>query len=1002
MGGRVDDFAVSERQPSTFYVGVATGGVWKTTNNGTTWEPVFDAQDVSSVGAVAVAQDNPNIVWAGTGEDNNRQSSSWGSGVYKSTDGGRTWKNMGLQESRHVGRIVIDPVDSNVVYVAATGHLWGANKERGLFKTIDGGQTWTTSLFVDDQTGASDIVMDPTNNKVLYVAMYQRQRSVWGFNGGGPGSAIYKTVDGGANWTKLTEGIPPGSLGRIGLDIYRKDPKVVLALIQHERDSGLYRSDDAGAHWTKVGNTNPRPLYFSQIRVDPNDSRRMYVVGTRLMVSNDSGKTFNEVRIRYARGGTDRPRDDMDAHALWIDPRDSNHLVLGSDVGVTISYDRGTTWDYVDNLPLGQFYHVGYDMETPYHVYGGLQDNDVWTGPSAVRNRFGIANHEWTTLGIGDGFVALADPRDSHNIYAETQDGNIVRVNRETNERKSIRPQAGRGEPPLRWTWDTPMILSPHDPKTLLVAANKVFRSTDRGDSWETISPDLTSGADRETLSLMGVTGSEIKLSKNDGVAAWPTIVALTESPRKAGLYYAGADDGTVNVSRDAGKSWTNISAKFPGRPQATPAKRFAASVFDDAVAYAVFNNHRADDYGSYVYVTNDYGSTWKSLSSTLPGGQVANCITEDPNNPDVLYLGTESGLFVTLDRGQHWSRLQNNLPTAPIDEITIHPRDNDMLLATHGRSIWILDDITPIQRASEAVKSAAHLFEIRPAFEFNVSNDRANYPGDRRFWGQNPDFGAAITYYLAEAATDLRIDIRDGNNLSIRQIGGDDLKNGRAAGLNRTYWDLRHQPVAASSGPFVLPGDYRVVFTVEGREAGSRVVHVFADPLARISDLDRKTQHDTALALHELQRTEVEAATIVTLASGELKNLQDVLKREANVPAGLTRDADTIAERLSRLSAQLGVNRQQGGGAGGPAAGNSPAIGNQIATLKNQIIGWSAAPTPGQLVQAGDVKETLSRLVDELNDVTAKAIPDIFKSTKDSGINVTPPKPISLIRIAQ
>src|SRR5262245_3712888 len=881
MGGRVSDLAVSEKHPTTFFAGVATGGLWKTVNNGTTWESIFDNQDVVSIGAVATLADNANLVWVGTGEANNRQSSSWGGGVFKSTDGGRTWKNMGLAESRHVGRIVIDPIDHDIVYVAATGHLWGPNRERGVFKTTDGGLTWTPSLFVDENTGATDIVMDPSNNKVLYAAMYQRQRSAWGSNGGGPGSGLFKSTDAGRTWTKLTNGIPAGPLGRIGLDIYRRDPNIVYALIQHEQESGLFRSEDAGAHWTKMSNQNPRPLYFSQVRIDPTDDHRIYVLGVRLNISDDRGKTFNEVRVAPVRPGGDRTRYDVDAHAMWVDPNDSSHLMIGADIGVATSYDRGATWDYMDNLPIGQFYHVGYDMDTPYNVYGGLQDNDVWAGPSAVRNRFGVANRDWTTLTIGDGFVAIADPHDSRTIYGETQDGNVVRIDRATNERKSIKPQAAAGET-LRWNWDSPLILSPHDPNTILIAANKIFRSRDRGQSWETISPDLTSGSDRETLTMMGVTGKDIKIGKNDGVSGYPTIVALAESPKRMGVYYAGSDDGTVHVSRDAGKTWTNITTKFPGLPAKAAAARFVASAFDEGTAYATFNNHRSDDYNAYVYVTTDFGNTWTSLASTIPKGQTINCITEDPKNPSVLYIGTEFGLFVSIDKGGRWIQLKNNLPTVPIDEITIHPRDNDMLLATHGRSIWILDDITPIQQAAEAAKTSAFLFQPMPAAAFNPSGDFASYHGDRRFWGQNPEFGASISYYLNEASRNLKLTIRDAAGSVVRELSNDDLRNGRAAGVNRVYWDLRHQPVeavrvrpqggapaaaptggcgggfggGASAGPFVMPGEYRITLSVEGRDVGTRTVRVDGDPLIKITEADRKTQHDTALGLHELLRS--------------------------------------------------------------------------------------------------------------------------------------------------
>jgi len=1019
MGGRVDDFAVFESRPAVYYAGAATGGLWKTMNNGTTWESVFDHQDVASIGAVAIPQDNPNLVWVGTGEDNNRQSSSWGGGVFKSTDGGRSWQNMGLMESRHIGRIVVDPVDHEVVYVAATGHLWGPNKERGVYKTTDGGLTWQQSLFVDEQTGATDLAMDPSNNKVLYAAMYQRQRTAWGFNGGGPGSGLYKSADAGATWTRLNSGLPTGPLGRIGIDIFRSDSKIVCALIQHESESGLYRSVDAGAHWTKMGTTNPRPNYFSQVRVDPNDERRVYVLGVRLMVSDDEGRTFKEVRLSYSRPGGERPRDDLDVHAMWIDPRDASHLIIGSDVGIAASYDRGATWDYLDNLPIGQFYHVGYDMDTPYRVYGGLQDNDVWGGPSAVRNRFGIGNREWFTLSIGDGFVAMADPRDARTLYVETQDGSLVRVDRDTNEKKSIRPQAGRGDPPLRWDWNTPLIISPHDPNTVLTAAQKIFRSPDRGQSWQVISPDLTSGVDRDTLPIMGVAGREIRLSRNDGVSAYPAIVALAESPKKAGVYYAGANDGTVQVSRDGGKTWVKITGMFPGLPAGAAAAGIVASAFDEATAYVAFNNHRADDYSPYIYMTSDYGGTWTSLSASLPAGQAINCVTEDPRSRNVLYLGTEFGLFLTFDKGQHWVHFKSNLPTVPIDEITIHPRENDMLLATHGRSIWILDDISPLQQAAEAAMSEAFLFRVRDAFQFSPSDDHANYPGDRRFWGRNPEFGAPVSYYLKDVPKDIRITIRDGHGAIVREMSVDDLLNYRSAGLNRFYWDLRHQPLESgrggrggvggggfggggSFGPFVLPGAYKISLTVNGRDVGSRSMRVSSDPQVQISDADRKLQHDTALALHDYQHAFNDASAALSSVNDQLRAAQDLLKQAANAPAAAVAAADSLAKRLAVITQQLGAGAQAGGGGGrggGPGGGAQP-IRNQIPGIKSQIMASTSAPTLLQMQVARESRELLVKLIPDLNNAAAAALPELFKILSDNKMNPPPLKPIPPVKV--
>ncbi|HEY7569718.1 MAG TPA: hypothetical protein VH762_19190, partial [Gemmatimonadaceae bacterium] len=644
--GRIDDFAVFEANPAIFYVGTATGGVWKSVNNGTTLQQVFHSRTTSSVGDVAIAPNDPNLVWVGTGENNNRQSSSWGDGVYKSADGGRTWVNMGLKDSKHIARIIVDPVDYDIVYVAALGNLWAAGGDRGLYKTTDGGITWTCILDAGPDAGVTELVMDPSNNKVLYAATYQRRRATWGFNGAGPASAIWKSTDAGRNWTKLTQGIPSGPLGRIGLDIYRKNPSVVYARIEHATESGLYRSDDAGASWTKLSTTNPRPMYFSQVRVDPQNDSRIYVLGVQLHVSDDGGKTFTNEGARNIH---------VDFHAMWVDPNNSNHMMLGGDGGVGISYDRSKTYVWLNNLPVGQFYHVSYDMQSPFLVCGGLQDNNTWCGPSDVRNEWGIANDDWFIIGGGDGFVGLVDPSNPRIMYAESQDGNMNRVDRLTNERTSIRPEPLPGEKPYRWNWDTPLRLSPHNPSTVFAAANRVFKSTDRGHSWTAISPDLTLQIDRDTLQLMGVKGKDVTIARNDGVGNFGNLVTFEESRAKRGVYWAGSDDGQISISRDDGATWTNVTAKVPGLPKWTYVSRVEPSRYAEGTVYATFDGHRLGDFGTYVYSSGDFGATWASITSDLPKGEVARTILEDHKNADVLYLGTESGLWFSYDRGKHW-----------------------------------------------------------------------------------------------------------------------------------------------------------------------------------------------------------------------------------------------------------------------------------------------------------------------------------------------------------
>jgi len=984
MSGRIDDFAVFEANPSVFYVATATGGVWKTVNNGTTFEPVFDREGSSSVGDVAIAPSDPNVIWVGTGENNNRQSSSWGDGLYKSTDGGATWKNVGLRSSKHIARIVVDPVDQDVVYVAALGDLWAGGGERGVFKTTDGGLTWTPVLEGGADVGATELVMDPANNKVLYAALYQRRRASWGFHGGGPGSAIYKTSDAGRTWTKLEQGLPAGDKGRIGMDVYRKQPNVVYARIEHASESGVYRSDDAGRSWTKLSSANPRPMYFSQIRIDPNDDSRIYVLGVQLFVSDDGGRTFRNTGARNIH---------VDFHAMWVDPANSSHLMIGGDGGVGISYDRSATYVYLNNLPVGQFYHVAHDRRRPYTVCGGLQDNNTWCGPSAVRSRDGIGNDEWFVIGGGDGFVALVDPTDATVMYAESQNGRMNRVDRTTNERKTIRPEPPADSARDRWNWDTPMTLSPHDPATIFVGANRMYRSTDRGHSWVAVSPDLTTATNRDTLMLMGVKNSDVRLARNDGVSAFGTLSTLAESPSRAGIYWAGSDDGLVHVSRDAGGTWTNVTAKIPNVPKLSYVSTVAPSRFAEGAAYVTFDNHRIGDYGTYVFQTTDFGAGWRPIKGDLPAGEVARALAEDLVNPDVLYLGTETGLFVTTDRGRSWTRVRANLPTVPIYEITLHPDENAMLLATHGRSIWILDDLTPFQRFAEAQAATAHLFQPQQAVEWSAAGDRSRgFEGDRRFLGENPEAGAVLTYSLNAAAKDVRITIRDDAGEAVRVLDGEATKEAGKAGINRVVWDLRLSPLpapdeeggffaaAASRGPLVLPGDYTVDLTVDGSEAGSRTLTVQGDPEIAISDGDRRVLFETLQELHELHRTATAAVNSLNRARDLLAEIQ---------PSMRGADAPDLTARVDSLQTSTATLRRRvagGGGFGGP-----PNLRGAVTQLKAQLMGSTSLPTEAQIRQLAEVRTALPGAVDEVNALVAR-FPPLLEELARRGVHPAPP----------
>ena len=700
MGGRVADLAVVESDPATYYVGTATGGVWKTTNGGVSFESVFDDPTTSSIGDVTLAPSNPNVVWVGTGEPQNRQSSPWGNGVYRSTDAGRTWAHLGLENTHHISRIRVHPRDPDVAYVAAVGHLWGANPERGVYKTTDGGETWELVLFVDENTGAIDLAMDPNDPETLFAAMYQRRRTAWGFNGGGPGSGIYRTTDGGSHWEELTEGLPDGDKGRIGLDIYRGDGNLVYAIVEADArragqgfgggggggKNGVYKSTDRGETWEQVSTVNNRPMYYSQIRIDPTDPERLYTGGSSLYRSSDGGRTFTPDAAEGVH---------LDHHALWIDPSNSDHMILGSDGGVSYTRDRGENWYQHRNLPLAQFYEIGVDNRDPYHVCGGLQDNGSWCAPSDTWSNQGIRTRDWYNVGSGDGFYTVMHPDRPHVMFAESQGGNVTRVNLETMERVRMRPvgrPGGDGEDPdLRWNWNTPIVLSRHDPNTVYTGANIVFKSTDLGATWEAISPDLTWAIDRDELEIMGVPGTEPMMSLHDGTSSYGNLITIAESPVDGAVLYAGSDDGRVHVTRDGGETWTDVTAGIPGLPEQTYVSRLVASHADVGTVYASFDGHRNDDFSTYVYRSDDFGASWRSITTGLPENSV-NVIAQHPRSANLLFLGNEIGVYFSVNEGVSWNALSNNMPAVPVDDIQIQER-GERPRAGHARA-WHLDPL--------------------------------------------------------------------------------------------------------------------------------------------------------------------------------------------------------------------------------------------------------------------------------------------------------------------
>jgi photosystem II stability/assembly factor-like uncharacterized protein len=899
-GGRVDDFAIARvpGAPDAIYVATASGGVFKSTNQGTTWTPIFDGVDaMMSIGDVAVAPSNPSIVWVGTGEANNRQSSSWGDGVYKSTDAGLSWRSAGLKDSHHIGRILVHPTNADVVYVAAVGHLWGPNAERGVFKTSDGGQSWKHVLAVDDNTGTTDLVMDPQNPDVLYAATYQRQRKAWGFNGGGPGSGIYRTDDGGATWTKLANGLPRGDKGRIGLDVFRGDGRVVYAVVEAAgRESGVYRSINRGETWEQLTTLNPRPMYYSQIRLDPKDRSRVYLLGSNrgFYVSDDGGKDFRDVF------STIHSED----HALWIDPDDTNHLIVGGDGGVSISWDRGQTWLYRDNLPIGQFYEISADMDDPYTICGGLQDNGHWCIPSATRNRTGISPREGFNIGSGDGFYTRIDPTDPQTVIVESQEGRANRVNLATLERQAIAPlpieRLPRGQRE-RWNWNTPIAMSAFDPKVLYMGSNVVFRSPDRGVTWKAISPDLTAHVDRETLQMMGAPVPERALSRHDGQTSYSTLTTIGESPLDPKLLYTGSDDGQLFVTRDGGQKWTNLTANVPALPPATPVSSVLPSRHAAGRVYATFDGHANDDYHAYAYVSDDYGQSWRDIVSGLPPTTVHK-LREHPRNARLLFAGHERGISVSIDGGAAWTSLNLNMPAVPVDDILIHPRENDLIVGTHGRSLWVLDHINALEAmTAEAIATDAFLATPSRAHILSIYTPQAWYGGGE-FFAPNPPFGAVFDYYLRDAASSgVQISILDPAGTAVRT-----MKAPARKGLNRATWDLRMEPIGSATGntggggfggppvaPMVMPGKYTVRVTVPAGRTLSSAFVVDLDPRLHVAEADRRARQAALVRLYELEKSIDRARSSGKKEDASVARLQGELATEFVAASTLSRAID-------------------------------------------------------------------------------------------------------------
>jgi len=909
MGGRVVDIEALDSSFATVYIASASGGVFKSVNAGTTWAPIFDSYASASIGDIAVFQPNPQIVWVGTGEANNRNSVAWGDGVYKSVDGGKSFKNMGLRTTHQIARVVPHPTNADIVYVAAIGHLWGYSGDRGVFRSSNGGTTWTKlggGLPADGRAGAIDLVIDPSNPNVLYTAFYDRLRKPWTFTSGGKSGGIYKSTDDGTTWTKLSKGLPAGETGRIGLAISRQNPQILMAIVEAAQTndlarpgSGIYRSEDGGSSWEYTSTYNNRPFYYSQIRINPRDHQRVYVLTTRFMVSEDGGKTF--------RNGSADEEIHGDFHAMWIDPNNASRYYIGADKGSSLTHDHGKSFTLFDNFAIGQYYRIGLDMRDPYFVYGGLQDNGTFAGPSFSRDARGILSDDAWKVHWGDGMDIQIDPTDWRRVYTEAEGGSFRRYDAETRASTNSRPtqanitnyadvlgDSARGTTMFRFNWSAPLVMSPFDPSTIFLGANYLFRTSDRGESWRIISPDLSTNDSAKTrIQHGGIT------RENTGAETHGTITSVSQSPIAEGVIWAGTDDGNVQITRDGGTRWTNVRNAIRGVPAGIWVGRIEASHFDAAAAYVAFDGHRSDIFTPWIFKTTDYGRTWTSISANIPDGQVVHVVREDLRNPKLLFAATEFAVWASLDGGRRWSRFMNGMPTVATQDIVIHPRDNDLVAGTHGRSIFIADDITPLQQLTPAVlASPAHLFDQRVTTLWE-SVGRGGQRGHFLFAGANPpsvtpsgtlpraglSHSALIAYYLnARPASDPTLEIS--NDRGLKRT----VTLPRDAGIHRYRWDLRagappltdiqrqaiaqrfEQIIRAADedqanyqqaytrfqaagtdaerraaiqilmegggtlanelrGPIALPGTYRLVLTVDGRRY-TNTLAIRADPM--------------------------------------------------------------------------------------------------------------------------------------------------------------------------
>ncbi len=1032
MSGRIAAIDAVRADPNVVWVGAATGGVWKSTDGALTWEPVFDDQPVAAIGAVAIDQSNPDVVWVGTGEGNPRNSASVGNGVYKTLDGGRTWTHLGLEKTEKIHRILLDPRHSDVAYVAALGTTWGENEQRGVFKTVDGGRTWEKILYVDERTGAADLAMAPGNPNKLVAAMWDHRRWPWFFRSGGPGSGLYLSHDGGGTWKRLTEddGLPKGELGRMGVAFAPSDPRVVYAFVEAEKNA-IMRSSDGGATWKTVSEAGRRignrPFYYADLRVDPENPDRVYSLWSVVSVSNDGGKTF-EVILPFSKAHPDH-------HAMWIDPSDARHIIDGNDGGVAISHDRGESWRFVRNLPVGQFYHVRVDDELPYNIYGGMQDNGSWRGPSQVWTRGGIQSHHWQEVDFGDGFDTVPHPDDSTTGWSMSQEGYLRRWNLETGERKDIRPIGPEGTE-LRFNWNAGLAVDPFDSDTIYYGSQFVHRSRDRGDSWEIVSPDLTTNnPDWQKQAESGGLTPDVTGAEN-----FTSILSIAPSGLERGVVWVGTDDGRVHVTRDGGATWTSLENNVRGVPENTWVPHIEPSRFDAGTAYVVFDDHRRANWTPYVYEVTEYGRRWKSIATDEISGYALS-IVQDSVHPDLLFLGTEFGLFVTRDRGRRWFKWTHGVPTVSVMDIALQERERDLVLGTHGRSIFILDDIAALGELTGAVREKPlHLFSIPDAIRHAVGRPASSrFPGQGEFRGENRPYGALITYWLAmeglphpDEEIERRRKQRRGEENPEEAPGeeqtGDEKKKGpqveiritdaegklvrklerpATLGLNRAVWDLRRERFEDPpreeepsffdrGGPRVLPGSYGVTIKMREHEARAEVI-VLPDPRSAATAAEQAAKHRMVMRAGELNDALVGAIRRVQEGRRDVEAVLARLKKpDDDDESGGGGEKGDENEAIRKAARELDKSLDEAERTLWQPPDTKGIIAetdglSKIGTLRFLIGGTAEAPTPAQRTRLERAEALVAELLAGVNELFAEKVAPFREKVREMRIELFP-----------